>query len=318
MNFGFIGLGEHCSKRMLPAIAESNSSKCIAIASEHYTDKFYNEIPVYNSYQEILKQNAIDAIYIATTSNKHFELCINALNSGKHVLCEKPICFTFDQANELAKTSKRNNKFLAEGFMYKHHEQFKTFTNLLVDNSYGAILSIRGSYKYNLSDTTNSRMNVDNGGGAFNDCYCYLINFVQSLINSSLNNSKTKITQNNETLILKVESELKFQNSTKAYLTASMIDKRENKILIECEYALIEICNAFHLPRKMKPLIKIHQSGKINIIEIPKDNHFLNQFNWFAENHKNTEIHSRSLTEIIANAKLKDVILETATFESLN
>jgi len=128
----------------------------------------------YGSYDEMLADPSIEAVYNPLPNELHVPLSIKALEAGKHVLCEKPISMDAEEAAQLAAASKRTGKIAAEAFMVRHHPQWKRAREIVRSGEIGRAQAIQTFFSYRLLDATNIR-NIPPGGGGLYDIGCYAI-----------------------------------------------------------------------------------------------------------------------------------------------
>jgi len=160
-------LGKYCE---MTAIASRNLDKAQATARQLGIPK------AYGSYEELLADPDIDAIYIPLPNHLHVPWSIKALNAGKHVLCEKPIGLTTAQAQELLDAAqKRPQLKVMEAFMYRHHPQWQQARQLVDEGKIGDLRTIQSFFSYYNTDPDNIRNKAEIGGGGLMDVGCYCI-----------------------------------------------------------------------------------------------------------------------------------------------
>ncbi|MFO1151613.1 MAG: Gfo/Idh/MocA family oxidoreductase [Alsobacter sp.] len=130
---------------------------------------------VHGSYEALLADPAIEAIYNPLPNHLHVPLSIAALEAGKHVLCEKPIGLTVTEAEMLAEAGRRTGKLVAEAFMVRHHPQWKTARQLAQGGRIGEVRAIQTVFSYFNDDPGNIRNQAEIGGGGLYDIGCYAI-----------------------------------------------------------------------------------------------------------------------------------------------
>jgi predicted dehydrogenase len=166
-------LGEHCA---VLAIASRNLEKAQAAARRLGIPK------AYGSYEELLADPHIDAVYIPLPNHLHVPWSIKALDAGKHVLCEKPIGLTVAQAQELLNAAqKRPQLKVMEAFMYRHHPQWQRARQLVVEGKIGDLRTIQSFFSYYKTDPDNIRNRAETGGGGLMDIGCYAISLARFL-----------------------------------------------------------------------------------------------------------------------------------------
>lgn len=130
----------------------------------------------YGSYEELLSDAEIDAVYIPLPNHLHVEWAIKAMAAGKHVLLEKPVGLSSKEAEKLMEMSKANpNLKVMEAFMYRHHPQWKKAKKLVEEGAIGRLKSIQSFFSYYNTDPANIRNNPHFGGGGLMDIGCYCI-----------------------------------------------------------------------------------------------------------------------------------------------
>lgn len=134
----------------------------------------------YGSYDEVLADPDVDAVYIGLPNSMHHEWTIKSLRAGKHVLCEKPIAINSREAQEMFQTADQTGKVLVEAFMYRSHPQTLKVLDTVRSGVTGAVRLIRTSFCYKTTKIAGSiRFDASLGGGALMDIGCYCIDFSQ-------------------------------------------------------------------------------------------------------------------------------------------
>jgi predicted dehydrogenase len=166
-------LGEHCA---VLAIASRNLEKAQAAARRLGIPK------AYGSYEELLADPHIDAVYIPLPNHLHVPWSIKALDAGKHVLCEKPIGLTAAEAQELLDAANEHPQLkVMEAFMYRHHPQWQRARQLVVEGKIGDLRTIQSFFSYYKTDPDNIRNRAETGGGGLMDIGCYTISLARFL-----------------------------------------------------------------------------------------------------------------------------------------
>jgi predicted dehydrogenase len=151
------------------AIASRNLAKAREAATAH-------GIPTaYGSYEELLADPSIDAIYNPLPNQFHVPWTIKAAEAGKHVLCEKPLSLTIAEAETLLDVRARTGVKIGEAFMIRSYPQWLRLRELLDERRIGELRSVAGFFSYFNNDPANIRNQVEAGGGALMDIGCYLI-----------------------------------------------------------------------------------------------------------------------------------------------
>jgi predicted dehydrogenase len=160
--------GAHESAKVdLVGVASRDAAKAQAYASE------WNIPRSYGSYEELLADPEIEAVYISLPNTMHCEWSIKALEAGKHVLCEKPLSRHPDEVAEAFDVADRTGLLLSEAFMWRHNPQTKRLEELVSGGAIGELRLIRSAFSYGLYDESNIRLRTDLEGGALMDVGCY-------------------------------------------------------------------------------------------------------------------------------------------------
>ena len=139
------------NRRLIPAIRTSPKSILKAVASRSiekatgYAENWGIETG-YGSYEELINDPDIDVVYCSLPNDLHAEWTIRALEAGKHVLCEKPLCTTMEEFDAIQSAVERTGKHVAEAFMYLHHPQTALFKTLVDDGRIGELRSMQSTF----------------------------------------------------------------------------------------------------------------------------------------------------------------------------
>jgi predicted dehydrogenase len=168
-----IGVG-----KVIPGIMKSKSSDVVAIASRELgrAQAAAERLGIpraYGSYEELLADPQIDAVYNPLPNHLHVELSLRAARAGKHVLCEKPIGINAADAERLRTAPAGIH--IAEAFMVRHHPQWLRAREIVRSGELGGLRSIRAVFCYFLDDPANVRSKPDMGGGGILDIGCYAV-----------------------------------------------------------------------------------------------------------------------------------------------
>ncbi len=136
---------------------------------------------VHGSYDDLLADPAIDAIYNPLPNNLHAEWSIRAAEAGKHVLCEKPLCLTSREASAMFDAAERHGVYMVEGYPYRCQPQTIALRKLLAEQAIGKLQTIHASFGFKLLDKANIRFDPALGGGALMDAGSYPVSFIRTV-----------------------------------------------------------------------------------------------------------------------------------------
>lgn len=181
IRWGILSTAKIGTEQVIPAMQAGEYCEIAAIASRDL-DKAQEAatrlgIPkAYGSYEDLLADPEVDAIYNPLPNHLHVPWSIKALDAGKHVLCEKPIALTAAEAQELLDAAqKRPELKVMEAFMYRHHPQWQRARRLVAEGKIGELRTIQSFFSYYNVDPNNIRNMAEIGGGALMDIGCYCI-----------------------------------------------------------------------------------------------------------------------------------------------
>ncbi|KOH45139.1 Gfo/Idh/MocA family protein [Sunxiuqinia dokdonensis] len=183
IRWGILSTAKIGVQKVIPAIQKGNFCRVEAIASRKISRA--NEVADalgiakrYASYEELLSDPDIDAIYNPLPNHLHVYWTMKALEAGKHVLCEKPIGMNADEAKALVEAAKKYPGLkVMEAFMYRFHPQWEKTRELVQSGKIGQVSLVQSFFSYYNVDPENIRNKADIGGGALMDIGCYCVSF---------------------------------------------------------------------------------------------------------------------------------------------
>jgi predicted dehydrogenase len=171
LRWGFIGAGGIAKRALYPAISKSNVGEIYAVASRDKT-KALTISPngvVYTSYDELLADPKVEAVYISLPNSLHLPLAIKAMRAGKHVLCEKPLGMNAAEVAEAIAVSKETDRIFVEASWNRWHPRSQRIREVIASGELGKITRIRTCFTYDGLDEGNIRLDPALGGGILYD-----------------------------------------------------------------------------------------------------------------------------------------------------
>jgi D-xylose 1-dehydrogenase (NADP+, D-xylono-1,5-lactone-forming) len=153
----------------LVAVASRDQARADAYAEEHGIER------AHGSYEALLADPDVDAVYISLPNSLHIEWSIRALEAGKHVLCEKPLDRRPERVEEAFDVAERAGRVLMEGFMWRHHPQTRLLEEIIRSGRIGEPRVVLARFSFPLDDPENVRMRPELDGGGLMDVGCYCI-----------------------------------------------------------------------------------------------------------------------------------------------
>ena len=170
----------HINRLFLAGAREARDTEVLAVASRDQprADAYAREHGIeraHGSYEALLADPDVEAVYISLPNSLHIEWTISALEAGKHVLCEKPLSRRAADVNDAFDVAERNDRLLMEAFMYRHNPQTRRLKELASAGAVGRVRMIRAAFGFVTRDPANVRLSAALEGGALMDVGCYCV-----------------------------------------------------------------------------------------------------------------------------------------------
>jgi len=266
IRWGIIGLG-NMAQKFAHSIKETDNAKLVAISSLNkeklkiFKNNFQiNKDLVFNNYNDLIKCDEIDAVYIATLNDTHLNLIKLCAENKKNILCEKPMSLNIEEANIAANYIKKFDVMFYEAIAYTGHIQTKAFINLMNENNIGQILSIDATFGFKVK-RVNPKSRIFNkslGGGAILDIGCYPLSFLNLIFknNENIEFESAKGTFASTGVDDSAEANLIIENKIHSNIKISFKENLDNKFIINGEFGSLILSNPW-LP-EIKNFIQIN------------------------------------------------------------
>lgn len=188
VRWGILGCAGIAEKAFLPAVLQSRNGVLAAIASRDEPRaadwaRRFGFARSYGSYQDLVDDPAVDAVYNPLPNDLHAGWSIRALRAGKHVLCEKPMALDADEVEAMIRAAAANRVRLMEGFMYRFHPQIGKTLELVRGGAIGDVRTVHSSFTFRFTrDGANYRWSPAQGGGALYDVGCYTVSIARLVL----------------------------------------------------------------------------------------------------------------------------------------
>ena len=183
IRWGVLGCATIARVRTIPGLLGADNAELYAVASrgkekaDEVKEMFGAKVS-YGSYEELLADPDVEAVYIPLPNSLHAEWVYKAAEAGKHILCEKPLGLCAEEAEKMFSFCEEKGVLLMEAFAYRHAPLVKKVKKLLDDGAIGKLLYMESHLTDVLTDMGNIRMKKNLGGGAFYDMACYNISVI--------------------------------------------------------------------------------------------------------------------------------------------
>ncbi|HEX4885545.1 MAG TPA: Gfo/Idh/MocA family oxidoreductase [Casimicrobiaceae bacterium] len=180
VRWGVLGTAAIATGRFLPAFAGAQAARVVAIGSRELAkaQAVANEFGVpraHGSYEALLADPDVEAVYVPLPNHLHVEWSIRALEAGKHVLCEKPLCLSAAEVTALIEARDRTGRHIEEAFSYRNHPQWERVAQVLASGAIGAPRAVQCTAAKQFHDPKDIRNDPDKGGGGLYDLGSYTI-----------------------------------------------------------------------------------------------------------------------------------------------
>ena len=187
VRWGILSTAKIAQKSLIPAFERANNAVVTGIASssgkaEEAAAQF-NITKAYSSYEAMLQDPDIDAVYIPLPNHLHKKWTIEAAKHGKHILCEKPASLTAEETKEMVDFCRESNVKFMEAFMYQFHPQHERVREIIKSGEIGEVKFMRASFSFFLAQPEgNIKMDPIKGGGSLYDVGCYAIHSIRNIL----------------------------------------------------------------------------------------------------------------------------------------
>jgi D-xylose 1-dehydrogenase (NADP+, D-xylono-1,5-lactone-forming) len=250
MRWGILGPGR-ISRSFLTGLAGSSTEHAVAVGSRDLgraqaAAAEFGVDRAYGSYEELLADDRVEAVYIGTPNALHAPWSIAAARAGKHVLCEKPLGVSRAEAEAMFEAARDNGVWLMEAFMYRFHPRTRKLAELVAAGDIGAPTLVRSSFGFGLTDRGNVRLSAELAGGALMDVGCYPVNAARMLAGPVAAVSAAARRQDVDVTLAGV---LDHAGGALSVISCSLVSGRHNVLQVIGSDGVIDVPVAFTPPR---------------------------------------------------------------------
>jgi D-xylose 1-dehydrogenase (NADP+, D-xylono-1,5-lactone-forming) len=243
IRWGFLGAGSIATKALRPAVFDAQNASLYAVASRDVArSQSLEPEKIHTSYEDLLSDPDVDAVYISLANDQHCNWSIKALNAGKHVLCEKPIAMNANEARSMADATKANDRLLVEAVWTRWHPRFIRMVELVRNGAIGEIKAIDSSFTFPGSLEGNYRLIPEMGGGSLFDVGPYPLHAFSALTNGDLKLVVNSVNRNTSTTGVDMTTQIDatINSSIAAHALTSFEREEEQKLVVTGSLATIE------------------------------------------------------------------------------
>lgn len=216
-------------RAVIPAIKASSNGRLVSVASRNAERarelvSRHSFARVAGSYEAVLEDRDVDAVYIPLVNSLHREWTVRALSAGKHVLCEKPLAMNAVEAKEMAEAAQRARLRLMEAFMYRFNPRTRAFVESVRDPLY-----VQAAFGFTLKDRSNYRAQPALGGGAILDVGCYAVSGTRWILGEP---DEVFATMRRDAVDMTVTAMLHFPSGATASVWVSFEGPEEQRLVV--------------------------------------------------------------------------------------
>ncbi|HWE08313.1 MAG TPA: Gfo/Idh/MocA family oxidoreductase [Solirubrobacteraceae bacterium] len=271
------------NEKFLAGIAGSSICDVLAVASRERTraDAYASEHGIaraYGSYEELLADPEIEAVYVPLPNALHLEWTTRALEAGKHVLCEKPLSRRTADVEAAFDLAEAEGRLLMEGFMYRHHPQTVRLAELVGAGAIGRLRLVRGSFSFPLADPDDVRMSRELDGGALMDVGCYCVNAARMLAGEA-EQAGALATIGGDGVDIVFQGSMRCAHGVLAHFDVGFVLSARHDLEVVGEDAALYVRDPWHC---RSPGIELRRGRTVESIDIPPANPYTLQADNFA------------------------------------
>ena len=317
IKIGILGCAEIAFRRFLPALMENKEFECVCIAEEYDKSKleqFEKEFGIKSaeSFQSIIEDENIDAVYIPLPPALHFPYAKAALEHGKHVFVEKPSTISYEQTSELVELARKKNLVLQENYMFQYHAQIAKIQKLLKEGLVGEIRLMKASFGFPLRAANDFRYNKALGGGALLDAAGYVTKLARLMLGSTVK-VDTATLNGLEGYEVDMYGSATYSNEEGDVLQGSFSMDSYYQCCLEVwgNKGKAFTNRIFTAPPGYTPILELETNEGKQQIELPQDAHFAHSIEKFAEAFKEDTLRLKMYEDLLIQARMIEDIRKT-------
>lgn len=320
IRWGIIGSANIAKGSVIPGIKASETGEVAAIASRgiekaEETAKQLHIPKAYGSYEELLADPEIEAVYIPLPNHLHKEWTIRAAEAGKHVLCEKPVAINANDAEEMAEACQKAGVVFAEAFMYRYHPRYALIRDIIQSGEIGEVRGIHATFTFNnAKDSENVRYKKEWGGGSLYDVGVYPISAARMILNQEPQAATVHglFSEQHDDVDMMASGLLEFENGVALTFDCGMWAAFRNELEIVGTEGRIEVPSAFVAHQNEKDHFVVHTNDGKREVEVPYLNQYALQADALGRSIRNGEELPFPATDAVLNMKVLDACLTSA------
>ena len=266
VRIGILSTANIAVEKVIPGIRRAQRVEVAAIASRdaEAARQVANQLAIpraHGSYEALLADQDIDAVYIPLPNHLHAEWTIAAVRAGKHVLCEKPLAMSAADAQRMVDAAQDAGVLLMEAFMYRHHPSWLAVADIVSSGRIGRLLAVQSWFSYFNDDAANIRNISEYGGGALYDIGCYNVNLSRMLFGGEPTRVTSAITRDPVSSVDVLTSAILQFETGVATFTCSTRTEADQRVHVYGTDGRISVEIPFNIPPELPTKIFVTAGG---------------------------------------------------------
>ena len=323
IRWGILSTANIAREHLIPAMQLSQTSEVVAITSRDpaksvaYAEQMGIE-RAYGSYERLLEDVAVDAVYIPLPNDMHVDWAIRALESGKHVLCEKPLAMDENDVKRLIDASQRFPHLkVMEAFMYRFHPIWEKIHSLIADDVVGRVRSCQMTFTYSRHEPEDFRNRLDAGGGALMDVGCYAISAARLIYGSDPEKVIASVDVDSAYGVDKsVSALMRFADKGTVSFNCSTKTQSGQHIFISGEKASLYIHQPFYNDPTGTRKMTLKRDDHIEEFVFDNGNHYMSMVDHFNDCIVNDKVVGVPLSDSLINMRVIDALFTSVKEEA--
>ncbi|MGH2869384.1 MAG: Gfo/Idh/MocA family protein [Solirubrobacteraceae bacterium] len=242
------------------AVASRDGERARSYADEHGIER------AHASYDALLDDAEIEAVYISLPNSMHLEWTERALRAGKHVLCEKPLGRRADEVAAAFDLADRQGLLLMEAFMYRHNPQTERIAELIRSGAIGRLRLIRAAFSFGLEDSSDVRLSTGLDGGALMDVGCYCVSAARMLAGEPEHVSAQQVLGGDGVDVV-FTGTMSFADEVLAHFDAGLVLAARDELELVGDTGSLFLDDPWHC---RTPVIEVRTAGGVDRVRLPR------------------------------------------------
>ena len=312
IRLGILGTSEIAFRRFLPALKKHSDFEYVGVASRNI-EKTKPFIETYGgigfaSYDELLQDTSIDAVYIPLPPALHFEWGKKALEANKHVLMEKPFCTNEKDTKILIDIAKEKKLAVHENYMFMYHKQLARIKDIIDSGKLGKIRLYRIAFSFPMRSANDFRYDKALGGGALLDCGGYTLKLANFLLGDTAKIVCSNLVNENFDVDLYGSATIQNDDGLVAQISFGMDNAYKCELEVLGSKAILKAPRVFTAPDNFEVILECIDNNGVEKISVGTDDQFYNSINQFDIYINNVDVLYTNYNKILLQNKLVDTL----------